>query len=714
MKKLLLIFLVCTFHYASAQLFEMSTIGTPVIVDFSAYEGNGFENPANAGQLDSGNWGSSGLSDGDMVFGGSHATGDFARGITNGGTTGGGFYAFEDTLTGNRMFWIQPTGSDFTPGELTFRIQNTTGEAVTNIDVSYDLTVLNDGPRANSFDFSFSTDGATFNALPDLAYTSPETEDGSANTINFTANLAGVNIADNAFVYLRWSSDDVLGSGSRDEFGIDNLTITAQPPSENAIFNFENAALTVNEADGNVSILVGLSPPANCAVEVVLAAETTATLGEDFEFTNTTLTFTEDGDPLLEVTVTILEDAIAGEEELIVLYLESPGEGCDLGSITQIVISIEDNDIVPIPVYDIAAVSSVDEIDGIADSLELNCEIRGIVYGINLRPFGLQFTLIDPTGGMAVFSNDPYPYEVTEGDSLHIQGIIGQFRGLTQILVENIEVISSGNALSLPTAVSALDEATEGEFVSLECVHLVDATQWTNSGSTGFTVDISNGVDTFDLRIDNDVDLYSLPAPEGTFHVSGLGGQFGPNVAPFFGGYQLLPRSAADIVPVSAPIDVAFTAVEFSVSVDLFVTDPNPDYVYAWTFGDDSTAIGINASHAYMSPGDYEVCLTATGACGLQTTVCEMVMITGVGIDDPNVAQIVRVSPNPASDRLGIFSSDLIRTVVITNLYGQEVWRMDATPQINLEVPIADLSVGLYFVGIETIKGWGVVKIAKQ
>ena len=97
-----------------------------------------------------------------------------------------------------------------------------------DLDLSYDLLVLNNADRANSFNFSFSTDGgASFTNVPALDFTSPETADASPiiQTMMQSTTLIGVNLADGDCIILQWTGDDVSGGGSRDEFGLDNITI---------------------------------------------------------------------------------------------------------------------------------------------------------------------------------------------------------------------------------------------------------------------------------------------------------------------------------------------------------------------------------------------------------------------------------------------------------------------------------------------------------
>ena len=202
--------------------------------------------------------------------------------------------------------------------------------------------------------------------------------------------------------------------------------------------------------------------------------------------------------------------------------------------------------------WDIEKASSVDS-DGVAIFSGVPAIIEGIAYGINYRPGGLQFTVIDENNqGIGVFSSSrDYGYTVTEGDKLRISGDIGQFNGLTQLYVDTVMMLSSGNALVVPDSVLTLGEDTESSLVVIKDVSLLDPSQWTGSGS-GFNVDVSNGADTFALRIDADVvDLYENAYPTGSFNVTGIGGQF-DNTSPYTSGYQLFPRYMADIDPYMA------------------------------------------------------------------------------------------------------------------------------------------------------------------
>lgn len=213
---------------ATAQL-SLSTEGAPVAINFDGFLGDGFDSPPGAGQLDSAIWRITGMSDGDGTFGGTHGSddprNDFSRGFSTGGVTSGGIYAFD---TGSvTILGVQPTGADFTPGEITLRATNNTGEQLDEFIVTYDIWYLNDQGRANSLNFAFSTNDTVYGPIASADFTTPEAADGSPTwqMVSRSATVSTV-VADGGTIYFQWQSDDVSGGGSRDELGIANISVT--------------------------------------------------------------------------------------------------------------------------------------------------------------------------------------------------------------------------------------------------------------------------------------------------------------------------------------------------------------------------------------------------------------------------------------------------------------------------------------------------------
>jgi plastocyanin len=219
------------------------------------------------------------------------------------------------------------------------------------------------------------------------------------------------------------------------------------------------------------------------------------------------------------------------------------------------------------PVYAIATVTTTT--DGNPDSLGVTCQLQGIVHGIDLQPDNpIQFFFTDGTGGISVFSNDDFGYTVQEGDELIIQGTITEFNCLTQIAPDNITFVSADNPLDAPALISGpLTENEESALIRINNLTLEDPSDWDNSNPAGFNVDVTDGVNTYAMRIDNAVDLYNMAAPTGTFDAIGLGSQFDSD-GTCDEGYQFLPRYMEDLLPVSNTTEASW-ANEVTLS-------PNP------------------------------------------------------------------------------------------------------------------------------------------
>ncbi|MCP5516233.1 MAG: hypothetical protein H7A45_03130 [Verrucomicrobiales bacterium] len=206
-------------------------------VNEGAFLGTGLTPSPSAGLLDSDAWAITGFSDGDLAFGATATTGDFARGSDGDGVTTGGLYAFEVGGSADVGLGFQATGTDFTPGAITLRISNASGATVNEVTVGYQVYGLNNGDRSTSLDFSFSLDGSVFSPAPALDYTSALAADTNPTWIpaNRSLDLSSLGWAAGADLFLRWTSEDIGGTGSRDELAIDNLVLSVPEPSETAL-----------------------------------------------------------------------------------------------------------------------------------------------------------------------------------------------------------------------------------------------------------------------------------------------------------------------------------------------------------------------------------------------------------------------------------------------------------------------------------------------
>lgn len=189
------------------------------------FNGNGFSSSPEYGQLDTDAWAITGLSDGNLPFGGENSSGDYARGTSSGGVTTGGVYAFE-TATGNFSLGIQPTTADFTPGTITLKVHNQTGYTLSGIDFSFKCRFLNNANYSTIISCSWSIDNVQFNPIDSLDIFTPA---GAASNplwqeIEKSAHLHNLSVPVNGFFYLQWHSTDNGGSGSRDEWSVDDIS----------------------------------------------------------------------------------------------------------------------------------------------------------------------------------------------------------------------------------------------------------------------------------------------------------------------------------------------------------------------------------------------------------------------------------------------------------------------------------------------------------
>ena len=219
----------------------------------------------------------------------------------------------------------------------------------------------------------------------------------------------------------------------------------------------------------------------------------------------------------------------------------------------------------PSQTVDIEAVEENDA-DGEPVLLGQTVTITGTVYGIDLQGNdNVQFTVIDATGGIGVFSTNSFGYTVNETDLVTITGEVTQFNGLTQLNPDTIILEDTNQTLVDPAVVTELGEDTESELIKIEGLMVVEqnGANWT----------VTNGTNEFVLRVDNDVEpavtdlLTQAQANNQTFNATGIGGQF-DNSSPYFDGYQFLPRYAADIELV-----IRTENVNWSSEIAVF---PNP------------------------------------------------------------------------------------------------------------------------------------------
>ena len=207
--------------------------------------------------------------------------------------------------------------------------------------------------------------------------------------------------------------------------------------------------------------------------------------------------------------------------------------------------------------------------------------------------FGGPSYIQDNSGGIAVFGSDLSSVAAV-GDEVVVSGVLSPFNGLSEIVAPRLHaILTSGNIVD-PIAVTCAQvagdgaggvEQYEGMLVRLNAVTVTDTSNnpvptWAVSGSgTNFRLHDAGG--TLDCRIDNNVNVANTVAPAGAFDIVGVVSQF-RTALPFIGGYQLMPRSQADVIasgPIIATFPVESTILPDALGITWQTLHPGTSYV---------------------------------------------------------------------------------------------------------------------------------------
>ncbi len=186
-----------------------------------------------SGVLDSRMWRVEGLSDGDTTFGNTFSGGDYSRGFASGSVGTGGMYTFDGVPTTGTAIGFQPTGTDLDGGDgsLTLKIRNDTGATIDAISVVFDGFVRNNAGRDQTITLEYSSDDLTYTDITTVAVDTADYGTGSSGSPaeEFSGEgevFSGLNLADGDEAFLKWVFSESTGSGSRDEFGFSEITIS--------------------------------------------------------------------------------------------------------------------------------------------------------------------------------------------------------------------------------------------------------------------------------------------------------------------------------------------------------------------------------------------------------------------------------------------------------------------------------------------------------
>jgi hypothetical protein len=382
---------------------------------------------------------------------------------------------------------------------------------------------------------------------------------------------------------------------------------------------------------------------------------------------------------------------------------------------------------------------------GCSDYDSLLVRTIGVIHGKNFGQSNnrIQISLIDKRcdtllftrSGIGLFkAQDNLPVSLNEGDSVIVRGLITCFNGLSQINIDTLLVLKTNAKLVQPRVILNLDETSESYLVKMLNMEFISASWPASPTGSGFTAKAFRGTpgttdyQEFDIRIDNDCDLFGQPVPTGKVDIVGIGGQFDSSI-PRDSRYQLAPRSVLDITP-SLPVvlpTVSFVGNTYTVqegtavSIPLSISTTSLSQIACLIESVDSTA--TFQDYTIQAPALVTFPANVTENSQFSFTVNNDSLIEGeevfflklkkiaenynIGNDSimkviitdntpASVKQIsnLTISPNPVGDFILIKSNQKLEGEVrVINFYGQEVYKSE---KITNVIPMIGRLPGLY------------------
>lgn len=241
------------------------------------------------------------------------------------------------------------------------------------------------------------------------------------------------------------------------------------------------------------------------------------------------------------------------------------------------------------PTQSIASVKVDADGDFKPDNAGNTVTIQGIVTSPDYQGSRLEIYVQDETGGIQLTSSNDSGMVYEVGTLVSVTGVVGQYRGMTQIDVGNpkanivVKGVTTAPKPAVVTVKKWLENAEmyEGSLIQLKGIAKADTTTWpAGDGFGNFTY--TDGKQDFIFRVDSDTDVDEMSAPADPINSIGIAGQF-TSADPANNGYQLLVRFASDIdTAVAALPNSNYALLSPADGARVIVTDSAATFTATW------------------------------------------------------------------------------------------------------------------------------------
>ncbi|NND77240.1 MAG: hypothetical protein HKN39_03580 [Flavobacteriales bacterium] len=313
--------------------------------------------------------------------------------------------------------------------------------------------------------------------------------------------------------------------------------------------------------------------------------------------------------------------------------------------------------------------------------------VTGIVT--NGNEFGSIRYVEDGTAGIAAYPGADWSSwtEPIPGDEVTITGVLKDYNGLLEIdPITAVSIDSQGNDLPTPQIITPaqINENVEAELVTIENAVFVNAGQSFTSTTWEFNSNGESGV--IYLRSGNPI-IGEL-VPGGPVTLTAISSQFTFNV-PANDGYQLLPRTMADIIsdsPVNFVSPVSQTNLTTSGFELNWLTDASSNSIIKWGFSPDALDNVIDDN---TQTTDHTLSISGLDAGTIiYATVCS---VLGTDTIESNIGAYATVSNS--SGTMDVFFNNTVDVSVSTGV--DAVWTSNIHDTIIKYLDMAEISIDM-------------------
>ncbi|HEX4853566.1 endonuclease/exonuclease/phosphatase family protein [Arenimonas sp.] len=365
---------------------------------------------------------------------------------------------------------------------------NSTGSTLASFDVAYtgEQWRLGTAARTDQIDFQYSLDATSLttgtwvdvNALdfitPNTATTGAKDGNAAGNRTALSATVGSLAIANGSTFCLRWNDADATSAD--DGLAIDDVSVTVGGGSGLPVLTMLDAAAPEGDGPGtsfSAGVLLQLSAPAGpggVSWEATATGGTATPFGDgsdpDYDFGEQTWSgVIPEGQSAISFVVPVVGDTRPeADETFIVTVFNVVGavvaDGIGVGT-------IQNDDFTIVPIAEIQGAGLDSPLTGSTVTTVGVVTAQKFNNGFFLQTADAETDLNPATSeGIFVFTNTAPPASAAVGNRVRVTGTVAEFTpttnlnqlSITQLTqVASIQVLSSGNALPTPVALTSTD-----------------------------------------------------------------------------------------------------------------------------------------------------------------------------------------------------------------------------------------------------------------